>query len=710
MSSVPSAVGISTTSNGNGTGTEALTGVFSGINTDALVTAEMAPEQQQLTDLQTQVTGDQTKVSDLSTLNTGLTSLETLLNQLRNMSTLEVTDATSSNSGVASATTAAGASQGSHSIVVNQLATAEQMIQTTGLASATSTIGSSNSTAVNTNTVADSSATWFTTDGSGATYSFQFGSENAIAGVAFAANTSYSMDQVASMINTQSQAASGYNAATVTQDSSGNYQLTLTSRNGGSIGTMADSLTAGDAISQIDSSTNWTATDGADGSFSYTYQGVTRTFNGSSTAGNTLQSLVTLINQDGSNPGVTASVLQYNNGYHLVLSGNDTGASNNITINDANTTMLGFKSADIVQTQAAQDAEIQVDGFPSSTTGTSADWITRSSNTISDVIPNVTLTLGAAGSATISVTADNSQLETNLNSLVTQYNALVTQVTGYTDYNSTTQTPGIFEGDSGLTNLLSTVRSSLLDPVPGFVSGKDTYTNASQLGFSFDQNGVLSLDSSTLDTALTNDYQGVLNIIGAANSGSSDSQYIQFSASSTSTTAGAYQVQASFDSSGNLISAQCRPAGDTNSADWQNMTINGDVASVTDQVPSEGLTVEITNDGTSGAHTQTANINLKEGFAGVSYSSMKSELDPSSGILAIDTNSLNTQITDLNTQITAQQQKIDTDTQTLKNKYAQMEATLALMNQQQTAIGTFGYNATSSSSSSSGSSSSSSGG
>jgi flagellar hook-associated protein 2 len=691
-------------------GDEALTGVFSGINTDTLITAEMAPEQEVLTNMQTEVNTDQTKVGDLSTLNTGLTTFEGLCQQLSNMSTLEVTDATSSNTNVLSATTSSGASQGSHNIVVNQLATTEQMIQTGGEASATSTIGASNSTAVNTNAVADSTATWFTTDGSGATYSFNFGSENTISGVTFAANTSYSMNQVAAMINTQSQAASGYNAAAITQDSNGNSQLTLTSQNGGSIGTMTNSLTSGDAISQIDGSSNWTTTDGTPGTFSYTYKGITRSFTGTSAAGNTLQSLVNLINQDGSNPGVTASVLQYNNGYHLVLSGNDTGATNTITINDAGTTMAGFKSADIVQTQAAQDAEIQVDGFPSSNTGTSADWITRSSNTITDVIPNVTLTLGAAGSATIGITADNSQLETKRNSFVSQYNALVTSVTGYTDYNSTTQTAGIFEGDSGLTNLLSAVRSSLLDPVPGFVSGTDTYTMASQLGFSFDQNGVLSLDTGMLENALTSDYQGVMNLIGAANNGTSDSQYIQFSASSSDTTAGAYQVQAGFDSSGNLISAQCRPAGDTNDADWQNMVISGDVATVSDQVPSQGLTVTIANDGTSGAHTQTANINLKEGFAGVSYGSLSSELNPTSGILAIDTNQLNSEISDLNTQITAQQQKINTDTQTLKNKYAQMEATLALLNQQQGAISTFGYSGTSSSSSgsSSGSGSSSS--
>ena len=44
------------------------------------------------------------------------------------------------------------------------------------------------------------------------------------------------------------------------------------------------------------------------------------------TADTTLEDLVGLINNDAGNPGVTASLLNYNGAYHLVLNGNEAGS------------------------------------------------------------------------------------------------------------------------------------------------------------------------------------------------------------------------------------------------------------------------------------------------------------------------------------------------------------------------------------------------
>jgi flagellar hook-associated protein 2 len=51
----------------------------------------------------------------------------------------------------------------------------------------------------------------------------------------------------------------------------------------------------------------------------------------------TLEDLVGLINNDTDNPGVTASLLNYNDAYHLVLSGNEAGSDYEIAVNDSNT-------------------------------------------------------------------------------------------------------------------------------------------------------------------------------------------------------------------------------------------------------------------------------------------------------------------------------------------------------------------------------------
>ncbi|MCY2927377.1 MAG: hypothetical protein NT031_18460, partial [Planctomycetota bacterium] len=113
-----------------------------------------------------------------------------------------------------------------------------------------------------------------------------------------------------------------------------------------------------------------------EGQFVYSYGGVTRTR--ATTATTTLTNLRDLINNDASNPGVTASILNVNGTYHLVLAGRDTGAGHSIAIDDGLTTLAGFDTADFTQTQAAQNAQVRVDGFPAAT------WIERDSNRVAN--------------------------------------------------------------------------------------------------------------------------------------------------------------------------------------------------------------------------------------------------------------------------------------------------------------------------------------
>jgi flagellin len=63
----------------------------------------------------------------------------------------------------------------------------------------------------------------------GGVYEFQFGAEAAVT-ANFTAGTTYSLNQIANVINTASQTANSYNAATVVEDSSGNYSLQLSAK------------------------------------------------------------------------------------------------------------------------------------------------------------------------------------------------------------------------------------------------------------------------------------------------------------------------------------------------------------------------------------------------------------------------------------------------------------------------------------------------
>jgi len=55
------------------------------------------------------------------------------------------------------------------------------------------------------------------------------------------------------------------------------------------------------------------------------------------TADMTLEDLVGKINNDADNPGITASLIEYDDTYHLVLSGNDAGSDYEVQINDSTT-------------------------------------------------------------------------------------------------------------------------------------------------------------------------------------------------------------------------------------------------------------------------------------------------------------------------------------------------------------------------------------
>ena len=93
------------------------------------------------------------------------------------------------------------------------------------------------------------------------------------------------------------------------------------------------------------------------------------------TDGTTLTELAALINSSGANPGVTAAVLDMGEGYttdryRLMITGNDTGSPNIISIDDGLTTLDGtggtvdFTSTTFTETQAAQNAQVRLNGYP----------------------------------------------------------------------------------------------------------------------------------------------------------------------------------------------------------------------------------------------------------------------------------------------------------------------------------------------------------
>ena len=402
----------------------------------------------------------------------------------------------------------------------------------------------------------------------------------------------------------------------------------------------------------------------------YTYDGTTRTIQTSGTT--TLEDLVGLINDDSGNPGVVANIIEYDSGdglaYHVVLSGRQTGADYAMTI-EAGTTLAGFDSTEGNWTvsQTARNAEVRIDNYPA------GGWIESETNSVTELIPNVTLYLKQAGSASVTLSRDTSQLNAGLSSLVSSYNVIVDGLATLAGYDADTKQGGIFQGDSMVTGLITGARNLLAQTASGFINGTDPYTSPVLIGLELDRDGHLSLDSETLSAALADDYEAVLSLIAASGSGSVSSSDIQFNSALSSTTPGSYQTKFIYDGDGAITEAYFR----TNdaSSQWRAAVVDGNAITGASGSPEQGLNILVVTP--YPGETKIYEVQVKQGFAGALYDLTADQLDAVTGPFQVKSDQFDLAISHLDKQIELQQNRLDNREKTLRAKYQRMEATLA---------------------------------
>ena len=208
----------------------------------------------------------------------------------------------------------------------------------------------------------------------------------------------------------------------------------------------------------------------------------------------TLSGVASQINSD--DLGVTASVITDATGSRLALVANSSGSASNFTITSTDPAGFGFSQA-----ATGGNASLTVDGIS----------ISSASNTVTGVIPGVTLSLHSADpgvDVSLGVTPDTSQIQTALQQFVTDYNTVVSDLSAQYTFSSTSGSEGVLASDSSVRDLQSDVLSAL-DYTYTPASGSTTVPNLTSLGISVDNNGQLSLDTSTLDSALQNNFSDV---------------------------------------------------------------------------------------------------------------------------------------------------------------------------------------------------------
>lgn len=224
---------------------------------------------------------------------------------------------------------------------------------------------------------------------------------------------------------------------------------------------------------------------------------------------NSLQDVRDAINNSKTNPGVTASIVTGTDGAHLVLTSQQTGAKNAFTVTssggDGGLAALNFDPATDADkaTIKAQDALFTIDGTAASS----------ATNTASDAIDGVSLTLTKVGTSSVTITNDTSAVSTALQSLVTSYNAFVSTYSTLTKYDQTNQQVGALIGDATVNSLKSQV-SSLLGS--RFSGNGGTPSSLSDLGVSFQVDGTLKFDSTKLTKVLADNPSGVKNLLSGS--------------------------------------------------------------------------------------------------------------------------------------------------------------------------------------------------
>jgi flagellar hook-associated protein 2 len=202
---------------------------------------------------------------------------------------------------------------------------------------------------------------------------------------------------------------------------------------------------------------------------------------------NTPADLVKYIN--GLNLGVTASSVTDANGVRVALVSNNSGSATDFNIQPTPGTS---SSSLFTRASTGANTSITVDGVP----------ISSATNTVTGVINGVTLSLNgqAPGSEVVlTVGPDSSSAAQAVNAFVSAYNNLVGQVSSQFAYDSTNQTSGPLSSDSTVRLL----QSSLL-AAPSYSAGSGSITSLAGLGITMNDDGTLSVDSSTLNAAIQN--------------------------------------------------------------------------------------------------------------------------------------------------------------------------------------------------------------
>ena len=212
---------------------------------------------------------------------------------------------------------------------------------------------------------------------------------------------------------------------------------------------------------------------------------------------NTLSGIAQAIN--GQNAGVSATVVTGSDGNSTLLLKGKTGEDQAFTLaaSDSGSGSQSLSSlaygggatGGMTQTQAAQDASLTVDGID----------VSRSSNSFSDLIPGVQMTLASTGTISLTSTPPTDAITEAVNDFVSAYNQVMSDINTATAAASSTASAGPLQGNSAV----RAMKDQLSRLTTMNLNASGSVRTLAQLGVKTAQDGTLSVDSTMLSNTLT---------------------------------------------------------------------------------------------------------------------------------------------------------------------------------------------------------------
>ena len=405
------------------------------------------------------------------------------------------------------------------------------------------------------------------------------------------------------------------------------------------------------------------------------------------TAGDSLKTVVDAINAQTSTTKVRAQIVDLGNStYRLNLSATETGKAITLTGSDAGVLDdLNLSALGSGETDASLSAEVVYNGVT----------VTRSSNTIKDLIPSASIDLFSANpldKIRISVETNNQNVRSQVDAFVEAYNAL----RDFYDTQTLVNGDGTVPKTSILVNQ-SAFRGSFLGletVLTGGVSGISSVNSLRDVGITLDDNNRLVVDEVKLNDAIVDKGDAVSKLFGFTSSSSNSDFFVARRPESLKSSLGNGDITVRVletDASGKPTKAEMVVAGVTYDSTQVTISQGGAI------VPPEGIGLDGARFGYTGGvvtlgSPKTSTIKMTQGIADQVASYLDQTLS-TDGVIAnqkesiqTDIDNIDAQIATLKIQVSDYEKNLRSSLQNTENRVSQLTATQNFLKAQTDAL------------------------